>query len=85
MHTSNGIRIAKDAMYKRDSINKIISFLPTDQIFFCEDLFLQKIKKEENLHINIDKILEDFKKNFDLNFNIQEENLQKLTNNNVCN
>jgi len=85
LHTSNGIRIAKDAMYKKDSINKIISYMPTDQIFYCEELFLEKIKKEENLEINIDKILDDFKKTFDLNFNIKEENMQiKLTNNNVC-
>ena len=84
MHTSNGIRIAKDATYKRDSINTIISFLPTDQIFYSEDLFLEKIKKEENLEINIEKILDDFKKTFDLNFNIKEENMHKLTNNNVC-
>lgn len=65
-------------------MNKIISFLSNDQIFYCEDLFLEKIEKEENLDINIDKILDSFKQTFDLSFNIKEENLQKLTNNNVC-
>jgi len=84
LHTSNGIRISKDPIYKRDCINKIISFLPTDQIFYCEDIFLEKIKKEENIDINIDKILDDFKKTFNLNFNVNEQNMEKLTHNNVC-
>ncbi len=58
--------------------------MPTDKIFYCEELFLEKIRKEENLNIQVDKILDSFKKTYDLSFNIQEENLHKLTDNKVC-
>jgi len=76
--------MAKDPAFKRDSIKKIISFLPTDQIFYTEEIFLEKIKTEENIDIDINRILDNFKKTFNLSFDVNEHNLQKLTNNNIC-
>jgi hypothetical protein len=67
-HISNGIRISKDQIYRKNTVDKIISFFPTDQIFYCEDVFLEKIIKEENLCIDINEIIHKFKKNFDLDF-----------------
>jgi hypothetical protein len=67
-HISNGIRISKDHYYRKNTVDKIISFFPTDQIFYFEDIFIEKIKKEENLNFNVHDIINKFKKNFDLDF-----------------
>ena len=50
-----------------------MSFLPTDQIFYCEDVFLEKINKEENMNLNVRMHIDDEAEK-------ATENIEKLSN-----